>query len=65
MTKREEYVTVSLPKSLVSKIDVLIERLGYWPSRASFVREACLEKIDESLKRIKKLDEIEEGREGV
>lgn len=39
--------TVSLLISIIKEIDLLIERLGYWPSRSAFVREACLAKIKE------------------
>ena len=47
-----EYVTVSIPKAIGKQIDILIEKLGYWPSRSSFVREACLEKIRSESKRL-------------
>jgi hypothetical protein len=40
------YVTVSIPRAIADSIDGLIEGMGYWPSRSSFVREACLEKIN-------------------
>ncbi|MBA7474949.1 hypothetical protein ES707_10312 [subsurface metagenome] len=39
------YVTVSFPKAIGDEIDILIEKVGYWPSRSAFAREACLEKI--------------------
>lgn len=42
MTK---YVTVSIPTAIAKDIDKLIEKIGYWPSRGAFVREACIEKI--------------------
>jgi len=44
---RTRQSTVSLPLSIIKEIDLLIERLGYWPSRSAFVREACLSKIKE------------------
>lgn len=43
--KTVKYSTVSLPSAIITEIDNLIELLGFWPSRSSFVREACLEKI--------------------
>ena len=49
------YVTVSIPKSIVEAIDLLIDRLHYWPSRSAFVREACLEKIKSERKFLKEL----------
>jgi Arc/MetJ-type ribon-helix-helix transcriptional regulator len=52
------YATVSIPKAIANEIDILIELLGYWPSRSSFVREACLEKIRLEKKRAKELSEV-------
>lgn len=45
MESEVKYVTVSIPKAIADEVDYLIGELGYWPSRSSFVREACLEKI--------------------
>ena len=45
MSSKTKYATVSLPKGITDEIDVLIEELGYWPSRGAFVREATLEKV--------------------
>jgi hypothetical protein len=42
---RTSYVTLSIPKGIGDEIDRLIKKLGYWPSRSAFAREACLEKI--------------------
>ncbi|MBS7654170.1 MAG: ribbon-helix-helix domain-containing protein [Candidatus Bathyarchaeia archaeon] len=44
---------VSVPIPVLEEIDDLIEDLGYWPSRSSFVREACLEKIEREIERIR------------
>jgi Arc/MetJ-type ribon-helix-helix transcriptional regulator len=44
------YVTISIPKGVSEAIDELIEKLGYWPSRGAFVREACLDKIQKERK---------------
>jgi len=51
------YVTISLPKAITDAIDELIEELGYWPSRGSFAREACLEKIREERRKLRELRE--------
>jgi Arc/MetJ-type ribon-helix-helix transcriptional regulator len=51
------YVTISLPKAITDAIDELIEELGYWPSRGSFAREACLEKIREEKRKLRELRE--------
>ena len=55
MSGISRYVTVSIPKAIAKKIDQLIEKLGYWPSRSSFVREACLEKISQEERRLREL----------
>jgi metal-responsive CopG/Arc/MetJ family transcriptional regulator len=40
---------------VLEEIDKLIKEFGYWPSRSSFAREACIEKIErERLKKVKK-----------
>lgn len=44
---------VSVPMPVLEEIDDLIEDLGYWPSRSSFVREACLEKIEHEIERVR------------
>lgn len=49
---RTSYVTLSVPKGVADEIDHLIEKLGYWPSRSAFAREACLEKIHREKKRM-------------
>ncbi|MEM2454791.1 MAG: hypothetical protein QXL85_07225 [Candidatus Bathyarchaeia archaeon] len=45
-TSRVRFSAVSIPLPLLEKIDDLIEKVGYWPSRSAFVREACIEKIE-------------------
>lgn len=61
VSKSEEYVkrarvtfsAVSIPLPVLEEIDGIIEDLGYWPSRSSFVREACLEKIQREIERMR------------
>lgn len=55
MSESTKYVTVSIPRGIADDIDLLIERLGYWPSKSSFVREACLEKIWSERRKIREL----------
>jgi Arc/MetJ-type ribon-helix-helix transcriptional regulator len=55
MSERTKYVTVSIPRGIAKDIDSLIKELGYWPSKSSFVREACLEKIWSERKKIREL----------
>lgn len=57
MAPRRKYATVSIPQGIADAIDELIEKLGYWPSRGAFVREACLEKIREERRRLSELGE--------
>jgi Arc/MetJ-type ribon-helix-helix transcriptional regulator len=52
---RVEFSAVSVPLPILEEIDKLIEELGYWPSRSSFVREACIEKLQYERERLKKL----------
>jgi len=42
---KREYSTVSLHNKVIEEIDRVMDELGFWPSRSTFVREACLEKI--------------------
>ena len=53
MSDTSRYVTVSIPKAIAAKIDLLIGELEYWPSRSAFVREACLEKISKEERRLR------------
>ena len=50
-----KYGTVSLPMGILEEIESIIKELRYWPSRGSFVREACLEKIRSERNRIREL----------
>lgn len=63
--ERSNYVTVSLPIGIAKAIDSLIEELGYWPSRGSFAREACLEKIREERRRLRELREATEAAQSI
>ena len=55
MSKKRKYVTASIPIGIANDIDKLIEEIGYWPSKGSFVREACTEKIWKERRRILEL----------
>jgi len=55
MSKKRKYVTASIPIGIANDIDKLIEELGYWPSKGSFVREACTEKIWKERKKMSEL----------
>ena len=54
MSNKKEftYVTLSVPKSIADEIDKIMDKLGYWPSRSAFTREACLEKIHREKQRL-------------
>ena len=61
MASKSNYVTISLPIRIADEIDELIEGLGYWPSRGSFAREACITKIREEKRMLRELREAKEG----
>ena len=63
MTSDSKYATVSIPRGIADAIDELIEELGYWPSRGSFVREACLEQIREEQRRLMEIRKSREPKE--
>lgn len=54
-TKRK-FGTVSIPMGVIEAIDDIVEELRYWPSRAAFAREACLEKIRSEQERLKQVN---------
>jgi len=53
--KGRKFGSVSLPMGVLEVIDALINELRYRPSRSSFAREACLEKIRRERNRLKEL----------
>jgi Arc/MetJ-type ribon-helix-helix transcriptional regulator len=55
LSESTKYVTVSIPRGIAKDIDGLIQELEYWPSKSSFVREACLEKIWSERKKLREL----------
>ncbi len=61
MASKSKYVTISLPIRISDEIDELIAELGYWPSRGSFAREACITKIREEKRMLRELREAKEG----
>ncbi len=62
MASDTKYATVSIPRGIADAIDALIEELGYWPSRGSFVREATLMKVQEEQKRLMELRKSREPK---
>ena len=44
--KRKAFSSVSLPTPLVERVQEVVGKVGYWPTKAAFMREACLEKLD-------------------
>jgi len=56
-----EYTTVSFPKPLIAHIDKIVKEIGFWPSTAAFVREACVEKMERYT--VRKHRAIEETKE--
>jgi len=43
---RQPYSSISIPTRLLKEIEKLVMELGYWPTKAAFIREACLEKLE-------------------
>jgi Arc/MetJ-type ribon-helix-helix transcriptional regulator len=43
---RGEFRTISLPAPLIERVEKVIEKLKYWPTKTDFVREAVLEKLE-------------------
>jgi len=65
MSSKTKYATVSLPKGLTDEIDMLIEELGFWPSRGAFVREATLEKVRAEQDRLLEMRGIRDSKREV
>jgi Arc/MetJ-type ribon-helix-helix transcriptional regulator len=40
------FSSVSLPTPLLETIQGVVNKVGYWPNKTAFVREACLEKLE-------------------
>lgn len=46
MSKEENrYTTISILVKIMDEVDEVINELGFWATRAQFVREAVLEKL--------------------
>jgi len=43
---RGVYISVSFPKPLLMEVDKVVAELGYWPTRATFIREAIMQKLE-------------------
>jgi len=54
--EKPKYGSASIPMGILEEIDYLIEKLRYWPSRGSFIREACLEKIRRERERLREIE---------
>ncbi len=59
LSEESKYTTISFPKDVVEAVKTLINDLKYWPSIASFAREAVLEKVKEERNVLKELRERE------
>lgn len=49
---RGVYISVSFPTPLLMEVDRVVAELGYWPNRATFVREAIMQKLNKHKKEI-------------
>jgi Arc/MetJ-type ribon-helix-helix transcriptional regulator len=61
MSSKAKYSSVSLPVKVLEEMDGLIKKLGYWPSRGAFVREAILEKMRRERDRSRNLEALSPG----
>lgn len=52
---------VAVPITILDSVDQLIEGLGYWPSRAAFTREACMEKLEKHRKELREKESRASG----
>ena len=52
--KGARFATISLPVRLIREIERIVETLGYWPTKMSFVREAVVEKLERFKKELNK-----------
>ena len=43
---RGEFRTISLPAPLIEKVEEIIEKFEYWPTKTDFIREAVLDKLE-------------------
>lgn len=59
--RKVEFGSVSIPNRVLRDVDDLIRRIGYWPSRSAFVREAVIEKIRRERERLRGAGEDERG----
>jgi len=62
--KTGKYSTVALPIAMLEAIDSLIDGLGYWPSRAAFTREACMEKLEKHRRELRERELRVPGSDG-
>lgn len=59
MGESPRYISVSFQREIIEAVRELIKELKYWPSAASFCREAVLEKIKKERELLKELREAE------
>ncbi|MEM2129078.1 MAG: ribbon-helix-helix domain-containing protein [Candidatus Bathyarchaeia archaeon] len=43
---RAPYSSISLPASLMEEVEEVVRRMGYWPTKTAFIREAVIEKLE-------------------
>ena len=60
LRKGARFATISLPVRLIGEIERIVEALGYWPTKMSFVREAVLEKLERLKKELEEREQREE-----
>jgi Arc/MetJ-type ribon-helix-helix transcriptional regulator len=46
------FSSISFPTPLIKEIENIVEELGYWPTKTSFIREAVMEKLEKHRKEL-------------
>jgi len=57
--KKRRFSSISFPTPLVKEIENIVEKVGYWPTKTAFIREAIMEKLE----RYRKELEVRRDRE--
>ena len=57
--RRLPYRSISLPTRLIEEIEIIVKELGYWPTKTTFIREACLEKLERHRKELEARRRVE------
>jgi Arc/MetJ-type ribon-helix-helix transcriptional regulator len=48
--KKRRFSSISFPTPLVKEIENIVEKVGYWPTKTAFIREAVVEKLERHMR---------------